>query len=432
MHEWRRWLPAAWSLALALLLLGPALGSGFVLTYDMVWVPDLALRPDMLGVGSGLPRAVPSDAVVAVLDELVPGALLQKVVLLGALVGAGLGAVRLAPAGSLPAALVAVSCYQWNPFVVERLLIGHWPVLLGYAALPWVVDAARRWRASGRFPVRLLWLLPLGSLSASAGAATALVLLCFAAGGGRTLRVLGLVLAANAPWLVSGLLHATAAVTDPRGAAAFALHGHGDVPAPLAALGLGGIWNAEVVLPSRTGPPGWWWLAALAVLAALGAAAWHRATTGRDRAAYAACWVAGTGTALLTWAAPGALAWAAAHVPGAGLVRDGARPLALAALLLVAVVAHGAHALTERLRGLSVARVVLGGALVLLPVAVLPDAALGAAGRLDAVAYPPSYAAARDAVADRADAARVAVEPTTAGVLVRDPSGTAIELLAAA
>ena len=30
---------------LALLLLGPALGRGFVLSYDMVWVPDLALRP---------------------------------------------------------------------------------------------------------------------------------------------------------------------------------------------------------------------------------------------------------------------------------------------------------------------------------------------------------------------------------------------------
>lgn len=41
-------------------------------------------------------------------------------------------------------------------------------------------------------------------------------------------------------------------------------------------------------------------------------------------------------------------------------------------------------------------------------------------------------AAARDAVADRADAAGVAVEPTAAGALVRDPSGTAIELLAAA
>ena len=48
-----------WALALALLVLGPALGYGFLLVRDMVWVPDLALRADALGLGSGLPRAVP-------------------------------------------------------------------------------------------------------------------------------------------------------------------------------------------------------------------------------------------------------------------------------------------------------------------------------------------------------------------------------------
>ena len=84
-----------WALALALLVLGPALGPGFLLVRDMVWVPDLALRADALGLGSGLPRAVPSDAVVAVLDEIVPGMLLQKLVLVLALAAGGVGAARL-------------------------------------------------------------------------------------------------------------------------------------------------------------------------------------------------------------------------------------------------------------------------------------------------------------------------------------------------
>ena len=84
-----------WALALALLVLGPALGPGFLLVRDMVWVPDLALRADALGLGSGLPRAVPSDAVVAVLDEVVPGMLLQKLVLVLALAAGGVGAARL-------------------------------------------------------------------------------------------------------------------------------------------------------------------------------------------------------------------------------------------------------------------------------------------------------------------------------------------------
>ena len=100
-----RWLPTAWAFLLAGLLLGPALGPGYVLTYDMVWVPDLALRDDFLGLGSALPRAVPSDAVVAVLDEVVPGMLLQKLVLVGSLVAAGAGGAALVAGLSAPGPL---------------------------------------------------------------------------------------------------------------------------------------------------------------------------------------------------------------------------------------------------------------------------------------------------------------------------------------
>ena len=59
MPGWRRVVPVLWSVLLAALALGPALGPGYVLSYDMVWVPDLALRPDVLGVGSGLPQSGP-------------------------------------------------------------------------------------------------------------------------------------------------------------------------------------------------------------------------------------------------------------------------------------------------------------------------------------------------------------------------------------
>jgi hypothetical protein len=134
-------VPAAWSVVLSLLVLGPALGWGYVLSYDMVWVPQLDLRADTLGLGTALPRAVPSDAVIAVLDAVVPAVLLQKAVLLGALVGAGTGAAALVRDRSTPARLVAVTLAVWNPFVVERLVLGHWPLLVGYAVLPWLVVA---------------------------------------------------------------------------------------------------------------------------------------------------------------------------------------------------------------------------------------------------------------------------------------------------
>ncbi|NHC23008.1 hypothetical protein G6553_07470 [Nocardioides sp. IC4_145] len=397
MSDWRAWVPRAWSLALALLLLGPALGPGFLLTYDMVWVPDLAVRPDVWGVGSGLPRAVPSDAVVAVLDEVVPGALLQKVVLLASLVAAGLGARRLVPGESLAAQLVAVSVYQWNPYVTERLLLGHWPVLVGYAVLPWVLLAGRRWRETGTLPASLLVLAPLGCLSVSAGLATAVAVLAVAAGGRRTLPALGIVLVANLPWLVTGALHAADARTDAAGAELFALGPDGALPPPLAALVLGGVWNDEVVLPSRDGVLAWLGLLLLVVLAAVGTRTWLRGTARRDVVALLGCWVVGLLLALLTWAAPGAVGWLAESVPGAGVVRDGSRLLVLCAPLVAVLAGCGAAALLRHVRDPG-PRLVLAGALAVSPVTLLPDAALGLSGRLEPTTYPASYAAARDAV----------------------------------
>ena len=197
----RRWVVPVWAVLLAVLLLGPALGPGYLLTYDMVWVPDLALRSDFLGAGTALPRAVPSDAVVAVLDEIVPGMLLQKVVLLGTLVLGGLGAAWLAGRSTL-ARLVAVSVYVWSPFVVERLWIGHWPLLLCWAVLPWLVREGVRLRADPRIGAALPFLLVLGSLSANAGLMSAATLLAVGATRRTAPRLVVLVAAANAPWVV--------------------------------------------------------------------------------------------------------------------------------------------------------------------------------------------------------------------------------------
>ena len=408
MPGWRRVVPVLWSVLLAALVLGPALGPGYVLSYDMVWVPDLALRPDVLGVGSGLPRAVPSDAVVAVLDEIVPGMLLQKLVLLGALAGGGLGILRLAPRESLTGQLVAVSVYQWNPFVAERLVLGHWPLLVGYAVLPWLVLAAREWRTTGVLPWRLWWLVPLGSLSASAGLATGVVLVAFATERRvrRWAATLALLAVGNAPWLVSGLLHAADATTDPAGARAFALHTEGVLPAPVAALGLGGIWNAEVVPASRDGLLGWLSVLALLGLAAAGLRGLRAHLGRRDQLALIGCVAAAWLAAVLTWAVPSAMSWTVTHVPGAGLLRDGTRILAIAGPGLALAAGHGAARFTAALRRAAPAAPAAAGlavALVLLPLALLPDVGFGVSGRLGAVGYPDGYARARAAVAARQD-----------------------------
>jgi hypothetical protein len=388
-----------WALVLALLVLGPGLGPGYLLVRDMVWVPDLAVRPDVLGLGSGLPRAVPSDAVVAVLDELVPGMVLQKVVLVLALAGGGVGAARLLDRRDERARtvvrLVAVTLYGWNALVAERLLMGAWPLLVGYAVLPWLLVGARRWREQGRLPSSLLVLVPLGCLSASAGLMAAVAVLAGAAGRGRTLRAVLLVTAGNAPWLVAGLLHAASATSDAAGAEVFALRDEGSVPAPLAALTLGGIWNTSVQPDSRTGVLGWVALAALVGLAAVGSRSWWRRTVPRERTALVVCWLVGWGLAVLTWLAPALVGWFSEHVPGAGVVRDGARTLVLCAPLLVVLVAEGVRVVARRAPPVAVARVVLAGGAVLLPVALLPDLAFGASREVEPADFPASYAEAR-------------------------------------
>ncbi|WP_364518649.1 hypothetical protein [Nocardioides sp. LML1-1-1.1] len=418
-----RWI-ALWCVVLAVVLLGPALGDGPVLTYDMVWVPDLALHRDVLGLGTGLPRAVPSDAVVAVLDELVPGILLQKVVLLGLLVLAGYGAARLVRGPAL-ARVAAAGIFEWNAFVVERLLVGHWPVLVGYALLPWVLLLGRRWRADGRLPMPLLVALPFASLSASAGLVTAVALVASARGSGRRRLLVLLLAAANAPWLVAGLAHASTATTDPAGAHAFALHDEGPVPGPLAALTLGGIWNAEVVPDSRTGALGWVTLVALGALCVAGARRWWRDDEHRD---LLVCWAVGWVLASATWVAPGAVGWLGETVPGLGVLRDGGRVLGLCAPLLAVLVGHGLAELAARARVAAAAALLVA---LLLPVALLPDAALGVGGRIDPATYPDSWRQARTALAGADVEGDLLVLPLTAfrqpvwnhGRTVFDPLG---------
>ncbi|MEZ5192914.1 MAG: hypothetical protein R2734_10630 [Nocardioides sp.] len=165
---------------------------------------------------------MPADAVVAVLDNLVPAMVLQKLALAGPLLLAAEGMIRLTGPTRV-ARLVAVSLAVWNPFTVERLGIGHWTVLIAYGAVPWLAAAGIRARRTGRLP-GLAWLLaPLASLSASAGLVAALTLLVCGvrrpwrpgALGGQG-QLLGVVLASNAPWLVAGLLHADIATGGER------------------------------------------------------------------------------------------------------------------------------------------------------------------------------------------------------------------------
>lgn len=400
---------AVWPVLLCFLILGPALAPGFVLAYDMVFVPDLALRADFLGLGSALPRAVPSDAVVSVVDEVVPGMVLQKVVLVAALLLGGFGAQRLVPRDSALAQVAATSFYMWNPYVAERLGIGHWPVLLAYGALPWVFDAARRFRlGEPALPGLILW-LALASLSAFGGLMAAAVALGATVDRTRTAwQRAGLIvvasLAVNATWLVAGLLHGEGARTDPAGAAAFAARPEGELPVALTLLGLGGIWNAEVVPSSRLGWTAPVMLVVWVLVCVAGARTWSRSLPAGGASSLVVLGVTGLLIGLAGPLTPGLAEAVVSGVPGGGLLRDGARYIALlapAAASLFGVGAAHVASLVRRWAGKVPLSRVIAAATVLAPVVLLPDLGWGLAGRLQPVDFPHDYERARAAVAER-------------------------------
>ena len=213
-------LVRAWPWLLALLVLAPVLGPGYVLSYDMVAVPDLALRPDFLGLGSSLPRAVsrrtpwwPSST------SWSPAPCCRRRCWSPRSSLRAQGRVGWRRAQDPLAQLVATTVYVWSPLVAERLVIGHWPLLVTYAVLPWIVVASRRVRSGDSGPAPVVLLVAAGSLSAAGGVlVTLFAVICVAGragGSGRPCWSSSPPRAVNAPWWVAGLLQSAAAVSDP-------------------------------------------------------------------------------------------------------------------------------------------------------------------------------------------------------------------------
>jgi len=403
----RRVLLDAWPLLLALVLVLPLLlQSGHPLARDLVFVPHQPWTDASLGLGDGAPRAVPLDTVVSALTaHLLDGGLLARVAIPLILATAGWGAHRLVADFGTVARLAAGGFAVWNPYVVERLALGQWALLAGYAALPWLLLSARRYRRLGRsadLGATVAW-LGLASLTPTGGvlgAATALV-----AGTGRAWRrtaaLGGICVLLQLTWLVPSFLGSDVLTSDPRAVAAFSADGEGPGGVLAAVVGLGGIWDRTSVPVTRDS---WWALAtALVVVGAL-VCGWRLLSRvwGRgDLARVAGLACAGLGLALLTSVPAGAdlVRWLVEEVPGAGLLRDSQKFLAPWVVLAVAalaatverVVAAISHLGTELV--LAVALAAVG-----LPVMLLPDGAAAVWPTVEPVTYPSALASAADTV----------------------------------
>jgi hypothetical protein len=427
-------------LCLGLLALGPGLRRGFLLSYDMVFVPREPFAAALPGLGP--PRAVPSGLLVAAASRVVPADVVQKLVLLAIFVLGCAGVAALLDREPLLARLAGGVFYAWNPYVGERLIIGQWALLLGYAGLPWVLRAVLsagqgRWGWTGRL---CLSLVPAVIGGFAAMTITALVVVPAAlltAGARRVVIALAALAVGSLPWLIPSLQHAVYA--DPAGVAAFAAR----ADTPFGTIGslvmLGGGWNAQTVPKAYGGAWSALWL--VIVIAALAGALRARAVrAGEDSpgrwpglgvAAAAGLVIACIG---VTSAGRDLLRAVTAAFPGAAVLRDGQQFVAPLALLEATgfgmAVAWamkpgsfglrwpltGTDAVSDRLRvpwcdrpredrkseprelgrptGAGVIGAVIGIFALLAPVLLLPGLAWGAAGRLRPAWYPAGWLAA--------------------------------------
>lgn len=373
---------------------GPGPATPSLILRDMVVPHSMALN-DLATARDGLPRAVPQDTVLAWLSPLCPPPVTVSVLMLaGGYVGA-LGAAALvrqvvgrdgdsgdSRRGAWVAGALAAAVTLWNPYVAERLLQGHWSVVLAGVLLPAVaVSAMRRSPASLVALVVLLLvsaLTPTGLILATLTATVAA--LVGAAPLHRVLTVVGIGTVGTVlslPWVIPTLVTAGADATrtDAAGAALFAAGAEPGVGALGALAGLGGIWNADAIPASREAlAPVSTGAGVVLALATVVAAVllWRR---GRLRGA-PLVWLALTSVVVpaLMSTAPGitVTGWFLEYVPGAGLVRDSQKFVVLALPGLIVLLASAVTPVVQAGRRTAAACSTAVLALVWVAVPVLP------------------------------------------------------------
>jgi hypothetical protein len=408
----------AYSLALTLAITAPLLAPGYLLLRDAVSTPRSHLTDAALGLTEAAPRALPQDFFVAVASHVVDGGVVVKVLLIAGLWLAGWGAARLAevvvPAAGLGGQFAAATLAVWNPYVAERLLQGHWSLLVGYGCLPWVAVAVLRLRAgttgagSAGWPV-LFWiafagLTPTGLMLA----ATVALVSCAAPGAGRSRPwcaaiSLGAAVLGALPWLVAPMVSGSLSSSQAAGVTEFAARAEPGLGTLGTLAGLGGMWNGQAIPSTRMTLFALLATGVLLAVVVVGLPTAVRRPGARSLLLLAA--VAVVAPALMA-TGPGLAAVEAVvrAVPGLGVLRDAQKWVALA---LPGYAVAGASAVV------TVARRVPRGATTavccLALVAVLPDLAWGVGGKVTSVRYPAGWSAAAAVV--NADPQPVAVLP---------------------
>ncbi len=403
---------------MTLLVAAPLLSPGYLLLRDAASTPTSYLTDSALGLMSA-PRATPQDFAVALASHCIDGGVVVKALLVLGLFLAGWGAGRLAaalvPKSGVGGQFTATTVAIWNPYVGERLLQGHWSLLLGYGCLPWVATTVASLRVAEKFSwptvLTLAFWVALAGLTPTGLILAAIVgLTCAAIPGSFPRRrcaaiTVGVAVVAALPWLTASALGLASSGmwAHTPGIAAFAARAEPGLGTVGSLASLGGIWNGDAVPDSRATYFAVVSAVALLAVVVAGCVALARCRAVRPLLVLAAVSVL-IPAALATGPGLAVLHAVVEAVPALGVLRDTQKWVALA--MPGYALAAAAAVLTLR-RWLNPLPAALLCCLAL--VLSLPDLAWGVAGKVTSVRYPADWTTVAAAI-NRAPA-EVAVLP---------------------
>lgn len=413
-------MPPAYALTLTLAITAPLLAPGYLLLRDAVSTPRSYLSDAALGLTEAAPRALPQDYAIAVMSAALDGGIVVKALLITGLMLAGWGACLLCrevlPDAGLPGELVACTLAIWNPYVGERLLQGHWSLLVGYGCLSWVALTVIRLRSGraqpgwGPWGVLAFWTALAGLTPTGLMLAVTVALVCVAVPGsgvGRsrcTAAVFAIGLGGALPWLAAAALGSGMGAAPVSGLDVFSARAEPGLGTLGSLAGLGGIWNSEAVPTSRTTPFALVGTVVLLLVVGLGVGRSARVPVARPLLILAAAGVL-IPAVMATGLGLASLREIVDAAPGLGVLRDGQKWVALA--VPGYSLAGGAAVLALR-RWIN--PVAMAAVCAISLIAALPDLMWGVGGQVNSVRYPPGWSAVAGAI--NATPGTVAVLPT--------------------
>ncbi len=407
-------LPSWWAwgmgLLLGLVVVGPGLSGGSLLSLDLLVTPDIPVPNGMYGLGPALSQRVPLFAVLGLGSAVVGGPVITKALIVAFLAVGFVGGARLvrvlAPHGTsigLVGQIAAGLLWAAGPYALTRVAVGHINLLWVVAILPWVLP--RLCRPAEHVPSTFLASLALaigGPGGGTLGVAAAVIALVVQPQPRRFLRPALAIVVPQLVWVLptAVLLWAGAGVS---GATGFPTRAEG--PGGLAAVAAGnGFWRADYQV-GATGAVG---VVAGLVVAAL-------AVVGGMRIVRSLGWGTWQGAATVVALFGLALAVASA-VPGVRIVyealtslpfgaplRESQRFSALWLVWASPAVVVGAIALAQRavVRAPGARRAATAAAAavpLVVALAISVPGWWGVGGRLEPVDYPPAWATVRDVI----------------------------------